>query len=118
MVEDGEDECEGCLKSLRGMQYLNHSDGHREASDKMLKRAMMTVDARPKTVVNVCRLSRRSRQANKQSDEAVKEKAFSALVVAVKTIQSERATILNALVRMRMRYVGGLTFACWCWCRW
>eukprot|EP00903_Cladosiphon_okamuranus_P006314 g6190.t1 len=44
-------------------------------------------------------------QANKQSVEAIKEKIFSALVAAVKTIQQERATILNALVRMRMRLI-------------
>lgn len=55
-------------------------------------------------------------QANKQSDEAVKEKAFSALALAVNTIQQDRATILNALVRMRMRwtplpFVGGAFFA-------
>lgn len=36
----------------------------------------------------------------------MKEKVFSALVSAVKTLQQERATILNALVRMRMRYIG------------
>lgn len=43
-------------------------------------------------------------QVNKESDEAVKEKVFSALVSAVKAIQQERAIILNALVRMRMRW--------------
>ncbi|CAN0502093.1 unnamed protein product, partial [Ectocarpus sp. 12 AP-2014] len=40
-------------------------------------------------------------QVNTQSDEAVKEKAFSALMSAVKATQQERAVILNALVRMR-----------------
>lgn len=34
-------------------------------------------------------------------------KVFSALTLAVKVIQQERAAILNALVRMRMRWVNG-----------
>ena len=55
-------------------------------------------------VVNFAALRAAVFQADKQSDEAIKEKVFSALVMAVKTIQQERATILNALVRMRMRY--------------
>lgn len=46
-------------------------------------------------------------QANTQSDAAIKEKVFSALALAVKEIQQEKAIILNALVRMRMRYVFG-----------
>lgn len=44
-------------------------------------------------------------QVNTQSDQAVKEKAFSALMSAVQKTQQERAVILNALVRMRMRHV-------------
>ncbi|CAM9114367.1 unnamed protein product [Scytosiphon promiscuus] len=46
----------------------------------------------------------RNLQASK-GDESVKEKVFSALASAIKAIQQERATILNALVRMRMRLI-------------
>lgn len=48
-------------------------------------------------------------QVNKQSDAEVKEKAFAALVLAVQTLQRKRATILNALVRMKTRWASVLT---------
>lgn len=51
-------------------------------------------------------------QVNKESDESIKEKVFSALTSAVKAIQQERAIILNALVRMRMRWSCVTTDVC------
>ena len=50
-------------------------------------------------------------QVNNQSDAEVKEKVFSALVLAVQTLQRKRATILNALVRMKTRWASILTHA-------
>ncbi len=55
----------------------------------------------------------RSFQTNTQSDAAIKEKVFSALALAIKEIQQERAAILNALVGMRMRWVLVIGFGCW-----
>ncbi|CAM9638943.1 unnamed protein product, partial [Ectocarpus fasciculatus] len=90
---------EGTKTSLRAMQLKLKREG--ELKERIAAFAVFNKNAEKAKKLSANLQAR----VNTQSDEGVKEKAFSALMSAVKATQQERAVILNALVRMRMRLI-------------
>ncbi|CAM9108876.1 unnamed protein product [Ectocarpus sp. 6 AP-2014] len=90
---------EGTKTSLRAMQLKLKREG--ELKERIAAFAVFNKNAEKAKKLSANLKAR----VNTQSDEAVKEKAFSALLSAVKSTQQERAVILNALVRMRTRLI-------------